>query len=68
MLFSNIQYKANFMGPTWGPPGSCRPQMGPMLDPWTLLLGIYDNNTGLVSHGVQSEIELDGSILGNGES
>ena len=30
---------ARFMGPTWGPPGSCRPQMGPMLDPWTLLLG-----------------------------
>ena len=21
---------ARFMGPTWGPPGSCRPQMGPM--------------------------------------
>ena len=21
------------MGPTWGPPGSCRPQMGPMLAP-----------------------------------
>ena len=19
-----------FMGPTWGPPGSCRPQVGPM--------------------------------------
>ena len=30
---------ANFMGPTWGPPGSCRPQMGPMLAPWTLLSG-----------------------------
>ena len=30
---------AMFMGPTWGPPGSCRPQMGPMLDPWTLLSG-----------------------------
>ena len=28
------------MGPTWGPPGSCRPQMGPMLAPWTLLSGI----------------------------
>ena len=28
-----------FMGPTWGPPGSCRPQMGPMLTPWTLLSG-----------------------------
>ena len=25
------------MGPTWGPPGSCRPQMGPMLGQWTLL-------------------------------
>ena len=30
---------AEFMGPTWGPPGSCRPQMGPMLAPWTLLSG-----------------------------
>ena len=28
-----------FMGPTWGPPGSCRPQMGPMLVPWILLSG-----------------------------
>ena len=28
-----------FMGPIWGPPGSCRPQMGPMLAPWTLLSG-----------------------------
>ena len=27
------------MGPTWGPPGSCRPQMGPMLAPRNLLLG-----------------------------
>ena len=31
---------AKFMGPTWGPSGSCRPQMGPMLAPWTLLSGI----------------------------
>ena len=30
---------AKLMGPTWGPPGSCRPQMGPMLAPWTLLSG-----------------------------
>ena len=30
---------ARFMGPTWGPPGSCRPQVGPMLAPWTLLSG-----------------------------
>ena len=27
------------MGPTWGPPGSCRPQMDPMLAQWTLLSG-----------------------------
>ena len=30
---------ARFMGPTWGPPGSCRPQMAPMLAPWILLSG-----------------------------
>ena len=28
-----------FMGPTRGPPGPCRPQMGPMFAPWTLLSG-----------------------------
>ena len=28
---------AKFMGPAWGPLGSYRPQMGPMLAPWTLL-------------------------------
>ena len=31
----------NFMGPTWGPPGSCRPQMGPILAPSTLLSGAF---------------------------
>ena len=30
---------ARFMWPTWGPPGSCRPQVGPLLAPWTLLSG-----------------------------
>ena len=30
---------AKFMGQTWGPPGSCRPQTGPMSAPWTLLSG-----------------------------
>ena len=29
------------MGPTWGPPGSCWPQMGPMLAPLTLLSGKF---------------------------
>ena len=30
---------AMFMRPQWGPPGSCRHQMGPMFAPWTLLSG-----------------------------
>ena len=30
---------ARFMWPIWGTPGPCRPQMGPMLAPWTLLSG-----------------------------
>ena len=42
---------AKFMGPTWGPPGSNRPQMGPMSAPWTLLSGctVYTNNYKIVS-------------------
>ena len=35
---------AKFMGPTLGPPGSCRPQMGPMLAPLTLLSGTITAN------------------------
>ena len=34
---STVPLIAKFMGPTWGPPGSCQPQMGPMLASWTLL-------------------------------
>ena len=33
---------AKFIGPTLGPPWFCRPQMGPMLSPWTLLSGLLD--------------------------
>ena len=33
---------ARFMEPTWGPPGSCRPQMGPMLAPWTYQGSYHD--------------------------
>ena len=39
--FTDASQTARFMGPTWGPPGSCRPQMGPMLAPWTLLSGMF---------------------------
>ena len=31
---------ARFMGPTWGPSGADRTQVGPTLAPWTLLFGI----------------------------
>ena len=30
---------ARFIGPTWGPSGADRAQLGPMLAPWTLLSG-----------------------------
>ena len=30
---------ARFRGPTWGPSGAARTQVGPMLAPWTLLSG-----------------------------
>ena len=31
---------SRFMGPTWGPSGADRTQVGPMLAPWTLLSGM----------------------------
>ena len=31
---------SKFMGPTWGPSGADRTQVGPMLAPWTLLSGM----------------------------
>ena len=34
---------ARFMGPKWGPPGSCRPQIGPILAPWIIYIIIYIN-------------------------
>ena len=38
-MISIITQIARFMGPTSGPLGSYRPQMGPMLAPWYLLSG-----------------------------
>ena len=35
---------ARFMGPTWGPSGTDRTQVGPMLAPWTLLSGLAAAN------------------------
>ena len=41
---------SRFMGPTWGPPGSCRPHMGPMLASWTLLSGTAFHTTHWTAH------------------
>ena len=41
VLYSIRSQIARLMGPTWGPPGSCRPQVGPILAPWTLLSGVF---------------------------
>ena len=42
--------------PTWGPPGSCWSQMGPMLAPWTLL-------SWLVSGSAISTPTMEGLVL-----
>ena len=39
-LYIKSSQIAKFMGATRGPPGSCRPQLAPMLAPWTLLSGM----------------------------
>ena len=36
----NASLIARFMGPTWGPSGADRTQVGPMLASWTLLSGL----------------------------
>ena len=36
----NLSLIAMFMGPSWGPSGADRTQVGPMLAPWTLLSGV----------------------------
>ena len=41
---------AMFMGPTLGPPGSWRPQVGPMLALWILLSGFCSSCCALLCH------------------
>ena len=38
-MMSEATLIARFVGPTWGPSGADRTQVGPMLAPWTLLSG-----------------------------
>ena len=61
-LWFTVTQIAKFVGPTWGPPGSCWTQMGPMLAPWTLLSGkltlgiswFCDNWTTILMYGLYS--------------
>ena len=49
---------AKFMGPTWGPPGSRRPQMCPMLAPWTLLSGINTVHHAIKTNNASSVLVI----------
>ena len=51
------------MGPTWGPTGSCRLQMGPMLAPWTLLSGFSRNIASSAPGGKVHEWSLMSQVF-----
>ena len=56
---------ARSMGPTWGPPGSCRP-LSPMLAPWTLLSGMRQAAPHIPSasaHQNTHGLQLYGSVM-----
>ena len=42
-ILQKLSLIARFMGPTWGPSGADKTQVGPMLAPWTLLSGFLWN-------------------------
>ena len=60
---------ARFMGPTWGPSGADRTQMGPMLAPWTLLSGVplkamsEINSTVHTGDGVQTQTQTQNILF-----
>ena len=49
---------ARVMGPTWGPSGADRTQMGPMLAPWTLLFGMSYHKISQRLKGMRSGVEM----------
>ena len=57
--------RAKFTGPTWGPPGSCRPHMSPISAPWTLLSGEFSSHPKLCDRpsGIAVEWQSDVNIL-----
>ena len=51
-VITMVSQRARFMRLTWGSSGSWRPQMGPMLAPWTLLSGVCRPVCNIMGHGL----------------
>ena len=47
ILFSKDTQIGKFMGPTWGPPGSCQPPDGPHVGPMNLTIRVHSLILGL---------------------
>ena len=45
-----------FMGPIWGPAGSCLSQMNPVLAPWTLLSGKASRLAGITGDTILRDV------------
>ena len=54
-----ISLIARFMGPTWGPSGSIRTQVGPMFPPWTLLSGMIISYRLCLSNGYKINLNRE---------
>ena len=61
------------MGPTWGPSGADRTQVGPMLAPLTLLSGmlslsVFSGNLSRILQPTSGEYPLQTANVGNGDA
>ena len=52
-----VSHIARFMGPTWGPAGAHRTQVGPMLAPLTFLTGIWFCNIHVMKNELTDDNE-----------
>ena len=59
---------AKFMWPKWDPPGCCRPQMGPMLAPWTLLSGNSLFGLATQKHIIRALLALCEESIGDSQN
>ena len=55
LRLSRFSQITRFMGPTWGPPGSCRPQMGPCWSHEPCYQGFLLQLNALITHRVHSQ-------------